>query len=497
VNDNNILEIRKYIDKNLGNYKFNIPEYSHYEFNIEDFEQPFEIPEDNPDYKYSSDSKAINEGLNYFEVTYYEKHEALRKKVLANYKNKVLFPYIGYKEEAGNYFYDTNRKIEAILSQVHTMAIAVTGNQINLPEDFLKFNKNYDYSACHKVVEIENHLSNKTKGFKAVGDYYNLIDYGISGNKYGYKIEKCIKQFRTDLLNDLKLYVELHVEELVQNAIREYIRVSEQELYDKIEILKRTLRGFLAFGGDPRKDMQDSISALLKDLKKARLKKESFFKKQDDYGKAENIYGKYKSERDATSAGEARIASYKKDCDQYVFTTLPHLLSTAYNTQIKNIVYNFKAEIQNVFDENGTAYPKLEDSIIYDNNTRSSFRLGLSNFKTSDNLLTLPEMNHAIKHFASTSKVKDYTIDLVKPDVVNASVLKTISGYKEGSSYNYTVPLKSIAYTEACKDICEKGYDISEKILSTIVSNIDKVISTLPRETFEKRANKSDFVASK
>ena len=491
TNRNDILKIRKYIDENLGNYKFDIPDYSKYEFDLEEFGNPFEIPKDNIDYIYTSDNKAINEGLRYFEETYYNQHEVFRKSILTKYKNKQLSPYVGFKEEKGNYYYDTNKKIESILNEAYTMAKEATNDKINLPDDFFKFNQSYDYSACHRLADLEVHLSHKTKGVKLVGDYYAYVDYDLHGNKYGYKVQDCIKKFRQDLLSDLKIYVELNVESLVQETLMEYTKASEQELYDKIEIFKNALRNFLDFSKNSGQDIPALLSNLVKDLKRSRLKRESFYKKQDDYGKSENSYGRYKSESDAKNAGDARIAAYKKDCDNYVFSTLPHILSFAYNIQIKNIVYNFKAELQNIFDNHGIAYPKLEDWVAYENNSRSNFRLGLSNYSLHSPLLTLAGMNNIIKVSASSSNVKGYTTDLTKSEIVHASIMKSISGYKEANSYNYTVSLRPIAYDAACEDVCTKSYESAEKILNDIILNIEKIIVSLPREIFEKQATKS------
>lgn len=248
-------ELANLIDEKMENCKETLLSLDGYRFNKSEYIVPVSGGTGEYRYEYKSDSKAMQAGLKDFDRVMYSQRKALIQQVLVDYKHRQLKKYAYYEKKSGNYYYDTNKRIQKAIAEFIAEAKELSSNKIVLPSGFEKFEVipdfGYDELMVYKLRHFDElwFVDNIIRELERLSWYDTYVDTddceGSRGRyMYCYKnIYKVCELFGKHILNEVEFVLNSYdgVGSVLKGALSEYIKDVENEISNKVGILKNAI----------------------------------------------------------------------------------------------------------------------------------------------------------------------------------------------------------------------------------------------------------------
>ncbi len=254
-------ELKRKLEEKL--YAFQFPKVSLQDIKFDANNYSIAIPGSRGEYQYSysSHSQAKSAGKEEFNRIMYSQYRPIILNVFVQYKNDKLQPFYTCERTEKSYYYRINKQIERILAEFANEASAISNENINFSNDFLKFdvypdNRKDSYmnialagfeakSTQSGIMAELNKLSGTSLSSYADGlDTDDMEEYAGEGLFGGskYKTKWCYSGIRSaceDYIKDLKwamdfVDIDEGALEIVQSIVEEYVKEAKKAMENKI-----------------------------------------------------------------------------------------------------------------------------------------------------------------------------------------------------------------------------------------------------------------------
>lgn len=251
-----LIELKTLIQSKYTNYKISRPKPEKYKFIKSSYRVPVPSGAGERRYEYKSDSRAENAGLREFDRIMYSQRKPLIQQLLVQYKAKMLYQYTEYVEEEGMYYYDINKKIEAVLQEFIAQANSLCENKIDLSDNFAKcefkpilgiqgdkFNKElYVYQIKHvEEIWITDNIISELESLAWFDTWVNTdyMENSRGKDMYCYELREVTEKFANQILDETANIVNAFdgMQQILEQNLTNILKEMEKGINARFQIL--------------------------------------------------------------------------------------------------------------------------------------------------------------------------------------------------------------------------------------------------------------------